>query len=224
MIKPDQIIRSNRKTLSVSIDHFGRVTVRAPKRYGDERIFSFLKEKEAWITRHVEQKKGAGMALPSENLDNFSFLLLGEPCLISLIDEKNIRLQNSENGGERVLFLPKDKPRQRLVKWLKEDAQRIFFNATQKWAKEMCVDFSSVKITSAKTRWGSCSGKNDIRFTFRLLYAPKAVVDYVIVHELAHIKEKNHSKAFWSVVERYIPDYKERRKWLKLHGYLTQIF
>lgn len=224
MIKPDQIIRSNRKTLSVSIDHFGRVTVRAPKRYGAERIFSFLKEKEEWINRHVAQRKGAGMALPSENLENFSFLLLGESCVIHLTNEKNIRFQNGENGEERALYLPKEKAKERIQKWLKENAKRIFLSVSEKWAKEMCVQFSSVKITSAKTRWGSCSGKNDIHFTFRLLYAPKPVVDYVIVHELAHVKEKNHSKNFWALVERYIPDYKEKRKWLKAHGYLTQIF
>ncbi len=224
MMQPNEIIRSNRKTLSVSIDHFGRVTVRAPKRCGDERIFRFLQEKEEWINRHVEQRKGAGMALPSENLENFSFLLLGKLCVIHLTNEKIIRFQSGENGEERALFVPKEKAKERIQKWLKENAKRIFLSVAESWAKEMQVQFSSVKITSAKTRWGSCSGKNDIHFTFRLLYAPKSVVDYVVVHELAHVKEKNHSKNFWAVVKEYIPDYKEKRKWLKNHGYLTQIF
>jgi len=74
---------------------------------------------------------------------------------------------------------------------------------------------SSVKITSAKTRFGSCSGKNSICFSYRLMLYPKAAVDYVIVHELAHIKHKNHGKQFYALVEKYLPDYRERNKMLK---------
>jgi predicted metal-dependent hydrolase len=88
----------------------------------------------------------------------------------------------------------------------------------------MCVSYTSITITSAKTRWGSCSGDNALRYTYRLLYCPKEIIDYVVVHELAHTVEHNHSKRFWQVVERYIPDWKERRKWLKAHGILMEIF
>ena len=84
MIRPDFIICSNRKTLAVCIDPFGWVTVRAPKRYGEERIFSFLAEKEDWIEKHLAKIKGAGMRLPPENLDGYAFLLLGKTCEICL--------------------------------------------------------------------------------------------------------------------------------------------
>lgn len=74
---------------------------------------------------------------------------------------------------------------------------------------------TSVKITSAATRFGSCSGKNSICFSYRLMLYPPEAVDYVVVHELAHIKEKNHSARFYALVERYMPDYREREKLLK---------
>ena len=220
MIQPDKIIRSNRKTLAVCIDPFQRVTVRAPQRCTQERIFSFLQEKEAWILRHLNKSKGAGMRLPPENLDGYEFLLLGNTCKIVLVDSKKIAF-DSENGN---IYLPKEKAKERLQKWLKENAKRIFSTVTQQKAQEMGVAFQSVSVTSAKTRWGSCSGKNAIRYTFRLLYAPKEVIEYVVVHELAHVKHKNHSKAFWQEVERYVPDWKQKRTWLKERGYLTEIF
>jgi hypothetical protein len=99
-----------------------------------------------------------------------------------------------------------------------------FYDELLPLAKEMGVSYRSITITSAKTRWGSCSGENALRYTFRLLYCPKEIIDYVVVHELAHTLQHNHSKQFWQVVERYIPDWKTRRKWLKDHGILMEIF
>ena len=110
------------------------------------------------------------------------------------------------------------------VAWIKENALRIFTEQTEGWAKKMGVSFQSVSLSSAKTRWGTCSEDNKIRYAYRLLYAPRAVVEYVVVHELAHTRHKDHGKAFWGLVERYVPDYKARRKWLKEHGTLMEIF
>jgi len=89
--------------------------------------------------------------------------------------------------------------------------------------REKCAYFSDImglrhgeiRINSAKTRWGSCNRKGDINFTYRLLFVPEEVVDYVVVHELAHLKQMNHSAKFWSIVEQTMPDYRERRKRLR---------
>lgn len=220
MIAPDKIIRSNRKTLSVCIDCFGTVTVRAPMRCEEERIFAFLREKQGWISRQKAKTAGAGMALPPENLDGYAFSLLGKNCKITLTNERFIRYEQVTDE----LFLPQKNARERLVKWLKENAKRIFTLATERRAKEMNVLFAGVFISSARGKWGSCSFDNKIRFSFRLLYAPKEVIDYVVVHELAHIKHKNHSPLFWAEVAKFVPNYKQKRKWLKDHGVFMQIF
>ena len=220
MLPPFEIIRSNRKTLSISVDCFARLIVRAPRNYSEERIFSFLKEKEAWIFKQIEKMQGAGMRLPPENLDGYTFLLLGKTCEIRLTNERYIRFDSENN----VLYLPEKNARKRLVSWLKENAKRIFTQTSLETAKRMGVTFQSVEISSARTRWGSCSQENAIRYSFRLLYAPKEVIEYVVVHELAHVKHKNHSPAFWREVGNYVPDYKTRRKWLKERGILMQIF
>ena len=220
MIQPDTIIYSKRKTLSIAIDPFGQLTVRAPKGYSRARIEAFLQEKETWIVRKKAEMTGAGIELPPENLHGYAFLLLGKETEISLSETKYIVYDKEGNR----LFLPEKKSQEKLVKWLKENAKRIFSNVTEEWAKKMDVSYASVTITSARGRWGSCSAENALRYSFRLLYAPKEVIEYVIVHELAHVKHKNHSPLFWREVEKYIPDWKEKRAWLKKYSVLMQVF
>ncbi len=220
MIQPDEIIRSKRKTLAITVDAFGKLTVRAPYACDKERIFAFLREKESWILRKKAERTGAGIQLPPENLNGYELLLLGKPCKVFVVSTQKVGYDREQNR----IYLPEDKPKERLVKWLKENAKRILSELTEKTAKAMGVSYVSVSVNSARGRWGSCSGKNAIHYSFRLLYAPKEVIEYVTVHELSHVKHKNHSKAFWQEVEKYIPDWKARRKWLKTHGALMEIF
>ena len=220
MIQPDEIIRSNRKTLSISVDSFGKLTVRAPMRCGQERIFAFLREKESWIRKKQAEKAAFAPSLPTEDLDGYTLLILGREYKISLIDGAKIGL-NTDVG---VLYLPKKNTQTRLVRWLKENAKRILTAVTAQTAQRMGTSYRSVTITSARSRWGSCSYDNAVRYSFRLLFAPKEVVEYVTVHELAHTKHKNHSKAFWDEVTKYCPDWKEKRNWLKKHSALMQLF
>lgn len=219
MITPYKIIRSNRKTLSVCVDCFSRVTVRAPKHCDEGRIFAFLEEKQDWILAQQEKMERAGMRLPGENFDGYTFPLIGRDCTIIIANERKVRFDN-----EGHLFVPVKNGKKKLVKWLKENALRIFTQLTASIAKDMGASYQSVAISMAKTRWGSCSHDNVLRYSYRLLYVSKEIMEYVIVHELAHTKHKNHSRAFWEEVEKYVPDYKERRKWLKEHGILMQIF
>ena len=220
MIQPVKIICSRRKTLSVSVDVFGQVIVRAPLRCGDERIFSFLREKEAWISKYRQKALGAGIKLPPENLDGYRFLLLGKECAVRLYTGSRIRYD--EKTGE--VFLPAENSRAKLTDWLKRNAKRIFSAVCSRRAAEMGTHYPSLSVTKAKTRWGSCSYNDALHFSFRLLYAPMAVIDYVIVHELSHTFYKNHGEKFWALVERYVPDYRKKRAWLKENSFLMEIF
>lgn len=219
MLQDVKIIRSNRKTLAVAVDLFGQVTVRAPKSCGEARIFAFLKDKESWIVSRQAKAQGLIERLPSENLDGFTFLLLGRNCTAKLTDEKRVAF----DAEKYIVYAPRANAKTALVKWLKDNAKRILTEVTARMAERMGVTYRSVAITSAKTRWGSCTGDNAIRYTFRLIYAPKEVLEYVVVHELAHVLQKNHSKAFWAVVEKYCPAWKSQRKWLKDNAILIKI-
>ena len=97
MIKPDQIIRSRRKTLAITVDSFGRLIVRAPLNCSEQRIFAFIAEKEGWIVRKISEKKGAGIELPPENLHGYSLLLLGRKCKIYVTDTPKVAF-DSEQG------------------------------------------------------------------------------------------------------------------------------
>ncbi len=219
-IEPDELHFSARKTLSIRIDSVGRLIVRAPKRYPEKRIAAFLEEKREWIEKKQAERKGAAALLPPENLDGYLFPILGKATRIQLVESSRIAY-DSEAG---VLFLPNQSPQKRLVAWLKSNAKRVFTAVTQDAARKMGVCYQSITVSSARTRWGSCSAENALRYTFRLLYCPKEIIEYVAVHELAHTRYKNHSPAFWQEVARYLPDWKLRRKWLKAHGVYMQIF
>lgn len=98
---------------------------------------------------------------------------------------------------------------------LRKQAKEFILPRVSEWAKKMGVYPTAVRFTSAKTRWGSCSPKNSVSFSVRLMKKPPEAIEYVIVHELAHITEHNHSARFWNIVARYMPDYKKRRMLLK---------
>lgn len=103
------------------------------------------------------------------------------------------------------------------VKLLVTRAKRIIPQRVRYYADIMGVTYGRITIRMQKSRWGSCSGKGNLNFNCLLMRTPETIIDYVVVHELCHLKEMNHSPRFWAEVEKVLPDYKERRKWLKDH-------
>ncbi|HIX63053.1 MAG TPA: M48 family metallopeptidase [Candidatus Mediterraneibacter colneyensis] len=99
-----------------------------------------------------------------------------------------------------------------------ETARDIFTCKTAYYARIMKVSYGRISIREQKTRWGSCSSKGNLNFNWRLILAPEKVLDYVVVHELAHRREMNHSKAFYAIVESVLPDYRKAKKWLRDNG------
>lgn len=110
---------------------------------------------------------------------------------------------------------PSECIRRHLRELYREKAREIIERRTAYYADEMEVSYESIELRNQRTRWGSCSPKKTLSFNWRLIMAPLGVIDYVVVHELAHLKEKNHTKKFWRIVKDYIPDYKEKAEWLE---------
>lgn len=220
MIVPDKILRSQRKTLAISVDATGKLIVRAPLRCSEARILAFIEKKSEWILKQKSKASAAAAFMPTAELDGFKFAFLGDLIEIRKFDGK--KTDYDELSG--TLFLPRNAGEERVKSWLKRQAKEIFSSMVARRAKEMGAAYKKVAVSSAKGRWGSCAADNTLRFTFRLVYAPTAVIDYVIVHELAHTFHKNHGKLFWNTVEKYCPDWKIKRRWLKDHRYLMQIF
>lgn len=104
----------------------------------------------------------------------------------------------------------------------KKEAKAIIFDRIEYYAEKYGFKYSKLRLSSAKTRWGSCSGTNTISINWNLIFAPTDIMDYVIIHELSHIRHHNHSDRFWAEVEKYVPDYKDKRKWLKNNEHKIQ--
>jgi len=104
------------------------------------------------------------------------------------------------------------------IKTLAEQTLKLIPQRVEYFARQVGVDYGRITIRNQKTRWGSCSSKGNLNFNWRLIFAPEEVVDYIVVHELAHRKEMNHSRAFYNVVASVLPDYQVQEKWLKENG------
>lgn len=127
-------------------------------------------------------------------------------------------IEKIKKTKERFEAEPTEKLTHEKVIALAEEALKVIPARVEYFAKVIGVTYGKITIRNQKTRWGSCSSKGNLNFNCLLMLAPPEVLDYVVVHELCHRKQMNHSKAFWSEVEKVLPDYKEARKWLKEDG------
>ena len=127
-------------------------------------------------------------------------------------------IEKIKETKERVEAEPTEKLTREKVIALAEEALKVIPERVEYFAKVIGVTYGKITIRNQKTRWGSCSSKGNLNFNCLLMLAPPEVLDYVVVHELCHRKQMNHSKAFWLEVEKVLPNYKEVRKWLKEEG------
>ncbi len=214
------LIRSRRKTIAILIARDGSVTVRAPLKASTRRIVEFVQLKEAWIRSKQTFAKQLP-ALPRKAFqDGETFLFLGQSYPLKIIDKAKARLVL--NHRFELATSARSNALQVFTGWYREQARRIFSERVAYYAAHARLSYQSIRISSARTRWGSCSARASLSFTWRLVMAPLPVIDYVIVHELVHTRVRNHSRAFWDEVKTILPGYKNQIGWLKTNGaYLT---
>ena len=208
-----RIIRSHRKSLALQVLPNAQVLVKAPYWMPDSLIQRFLKDNHAWIEKKIALKK--------QNVA-VSDRVMGEK-LLYLGNELDIRVGNYSSihlGKDHILFpeVLKFRIKKELSTWYVQQAKDLITRQVVALSKEMQVEYKSISFSDTKSRWGSCSHDNHLQFNWRLVMAPLLVVNYVIIHELSHITEKNHSMDFWRRVGKFNPSYRQNRKWLKEHG------
>ena len=204
-----RLVRSKRRTLSIHITRDATVEVRAPLRLPKWRIEEFLLQKQCWVEQHHAQ----ALARLAQRAD-FSptcLLLLGKEYPIVPTEGKPLF------DGARFLLPGKDWDawRPAAINLYRELARRDLDARLLHWIKETGISPAGWSVTAAARRWGSCSGKNKLCFSWRLILAHPDAVDYVVVHELAHIRHHNHSPAFWAEVCGFLPDYPRRQALLR---------
>lgn len=221
----DQLILSDRKSICLTIENDGSLVVRAPKRLPEREIRKFVNLHTDWVLKRRTYLNSHPH--PEKHLfeSGERFFFLGVPVRLE-IDEQNasrlsLRYIPGENGSMASFVLPKSTQTQRcevMIHWYKKQARKVCTDRVETLARKYGFSFKRIRISSARTRWGSCSSKGTLSFTYRLVTLPPEIIDYVVLHELVHTVEPNHSKQFWGEVERLMPDYKQHRSFLKKKG------
>lgn len=217
----DEIKRSKRKTLSIEITKDARAVVHAPMKTSLTVIERIVREKEGWILAKKEEAQRRKNQCPRFSFEEGSSLTLLGAVYTLHFDEISVNI-HIQNGFLIVPLKAKGSAPDEIVSFYKKTACSYFTDRTDYFAKKIGVHYDKIRITSALTRWGSCSSKGTICYTWRLIMAPAELIDYVVVHELCHLLHMNHSASFWQSVERIMPDYYSRRIKLKGCGALLQ--
>jgi predicted metal-dependent hydrolase len=211
-----KLIRRPRKTIGFRIADNG-LQVSAPSWVSLADIEEGLRDKANWIMKHIGRIESPSVLRQDRYyayLAQKSIPLWGQAVLIRPNPASGFRLIQ-ENDHSLVLFASETDRRERLIGWLKKEARTDFDIRIKRFSRELGFGPARWQLSSAKTRWGSCNSKAVIRLNWRLIHHDPKLIDYVVVHELAHLKELNHSARFWAIVESVLPDYRERRSLLR---------
>ena len=216
------IYSSKRKTLTITVERDRSVVVKAPTGTSPEKINAIVESRKLWLyqkTNH-EQKYHPPLPPGKELISGESLPYLGRNYRLELSDSiKEIQFISNR------FLVPKAQANHRgeiFKNWYIKKAEEKILPRVQFHAQRMGPEFNLAKITDSKYHWGSCTPKNNLNFNWRLVKAPMFVIDYVIVHELAHLIEPNHTPRFWNIVKAQLATMEKAKQWLKDNGELLE--
>ncbi len=224
-----KINRKNRKTIGIKVTLKGEVIITSPFGVSEETIENIVRKKESWILGKISMIQNTHMQESSILNKEYKVLYLGREFELELDYERNhdkgfyvinkklnIPLKNAINLKES---LTENMVKNYVINMYKKQAEKILIERTKIYSEIIGVYPYKITIKGQNTIWGSCSSKKNINYNYRIIMAPIAVVDYIVVHELCHLVYMNHSNTYWNKVSSILPDYKFRRQWLKDNGY-----
>jgi len=220
-IRIDEVIRSRRRTIALIITPEARLVVRAPLKAPAGMIDSVIREKQAWIRKKIAEMKQRPQATVHAYEEGEIFFFLGRAYPLHFVDDGRSSIERTDRLCVPRVLLPDI--RRRLKHWYVQEAQKEITSRCMWFSMTTGYSPASVRITDARRRWGSCTHRGGLNFSWCLIQAPLEIVDYVIVHELVHLKQPDHSKKFWNKVREIMPDYERRRKWLRENERLLRI-
>jgi predicted metal-dependent hydrolase len=219
-IKIDKIVRSRRRTIAIIVTQDAQVIVRAPLSAKIKLIKDFVSKKSKWIERKLKEARiNSKNIIQKQFVNGENFLYLGKSYPFKIVESDYIVLTDSLEFPGRWLVHAGIY----LKEWYKSQLLKIIIERVCLYSEMTGLKYKSVKVTNAKKRFGSCSHNGSLNFSWRLIMTPLNVIDYLVVHELVHLEEKNHSKNFWNKVKIILPNYKLSEKWLKENNHLLVI-
>lgn len=220
--------KKRKNSFEISVKADGRIIVRVPEGSSEEAILMAVRGRADWILekqQEFRQKREDASML----LQNKEGRLLYRGEYRELVIRKNyafVRPKIMEMEGKIIIYTAAEEKQaveKALHDWYQSQAEKILKDRVEYYSRFIAEQAGTVRIKEQKSRWGSCSAKGNVNLNWRLLLAPQEVLDYVVVHELAHLKFMNHSRDFWNHVAEILPDYKQWDSWLKQNGaYLMQ--
>jgi len=220
-IPVEKIVRSRRRTIALVITPDARLIVRAPLRVPAAMIDEMIREKSGWIRKKMAEIQQRPPAVVHRYEEGEIFFFLGRSYPLHFTGDGTGTIERTDQL--RVCDTLRPVVRQRLKAWYREEAWKEIHSRCLWFSMRTGYAPSSIRISDARERWGSCTHKGGLNFSWRLIQAPLEIVDYVIVHELVHIRQHDHSKKFWAKVQEIMPDYERRRKWLRENERLLRI-
>ncbi len=212
-IQINKIVRSRRRTIALVVTPDAKLIVRAPFHVPVSYIRNMVADKSVWIKKKLLEISKRPKCAVKEYVNDEEFLYLGRKYRLRIVENARANIELTECLELSSDILPRAE--EAIRRWYRSEALRLIKERCARYATAMTCQPVSVRISEARRRWGSCGPKGTLNFSWRLIMAPPDIIDYVIVHELSHIGQLDHSRLYWDKVRNIMPDYKERENWLK---------
>ncbi len=219
-----ELTKSRRKTVAIQVKPEGTIYVKAPLWVSVREIEGYIRQKENWITEalqrmaEIKSRKAERTFATGETL-----LFMGKEYFLEVKEEKDRKRSSVKMTADKIVLTVGlsagiEAKQAALEHWYREQARTLLTAKANRFSAILDVRHADIRIKDQKSRWGSCSSKGNLNFNWHIILAPEAIADYLVIHELCHLRFMNHSQEFWDCVESLYPDYKKARKWLRENG------
>lgn len=217
------VVYRKRKTIEIGVEPPNIVSVVAPEGMEEDIIQKHVKIKANWIVKKLyEIRTIQSRQLDREYINGESFMYMGRNYSLRIVEDKTIkRAMTKLYQGKFIIATPtrdEIKLKESMERWYRQKAYDKVIERVTYYQKYFSIKPSDIKVKEQKKRWASCTSKGELLFNWRCAMAPSFALDYIVVHEMSHLIHMDHSKEFWHLVGRIMPDYEKRREWLKNYG------